>query len=354
MNKEPRFLPLRRDDFQPSKAGIDLGLPEIALRWAIQAAGWRKWKARQTEILNHLDSLHFPSKRLQERHCVELAVPVLYERLLRGETLWQGDVGLIAYVIVFCNALMVLSRGLSESGQKRLEGSIRDALGRDFGFGVIQSEINALYQLLDAGLRVAATDLDGGGTFDFLAESEGEHIEVESKMLTQEKGTQIPPRDFERFLSHLRKSEIVAALRPGRACLITLTVSKRLPNDATSLRRIAKAVVGVLRGGEIQARHLGIDFQVEELQPATGSGAFAFNVYKEARRIHHLTGKPNMPYGNQDRAAIVAGLEPRQFTISSSQGHRATPQDGGVATHRHEAGNSLRQRGGLCRLFLRG
>lgn len=184
INREPRFLTLRRDDFQPSKAGLDLGLPEIALRWAIQAVGWRKWKARQTEILNHLDSLHFPSKRLQERHCVELAVPVLYERLLCGETLWQGDVGLMANAITFCNALMVLSRCLSETGRKRLEGSIRDALGRDFGFGVMQSEINALYQLLDAGLRVAATDLDGGGNFDFLAESEGESIEVESGRLS--------------------------------------------------------------------------------------------------------------------------------------------------------------------------
>ena len=230
----------------------------------------------------------------------------MYERMIRGQDIWAGDRFLIAYAITFCHTLMVLSRGLSTQGRRRLEGMIRDALGRGFGFGVIRCELDALYQLLDAGFRVAATDLEGEGNFDFMAKSDGEKIEVECKMLTQENGTKIPPGDFERLLSHIREADILAALGAGRSCIVTLAVEKNIPNNSASLAAIARTIVGVLRERENNVRQLGIDFQIEEWESKSGKGVVDVNLADEARRITHLTGNQTMIYANKERGAIVS------------------------------------------------
>ncbi len=306
MEGKPNFLALGREDFQVSKEGLQLGMPEIALRWAVQTVGWRKWKARRHEFLNKLGALKFESRRLQERHCIELIVPDTYERMSRGENIWQGDQFILAYAIAFCNALMVLSRALSPQGKRRLEGMIKDALSRDYGFGVIRSEIDALYQLLDAGFRVAATDLERKGNFDFLAESEGEEIEVECKMLTQEIGTHIPPADFERLLSHIREDDILTALGTGRTCIINLIVEEKIPSNSASLAAIAKAILGILRGRESNVRRLGIDFKIEECESGTGRESLVMKLSKEARRITDRTGRQTMAYSSEDRGAILS------------------------------------------------
>lgn len=306
MGKKSNFLMLSRDDFQVSKEGLRLGMPEIALRWAVQTVGWRKWKTRQQELLNKLITLKFESRRLQERHCIELIVPYAYERMTRGENIWNGNAGLVAYAITFCNALMVLSRGLSTKGRERLEGMIRDALNRSFGFGVIRSEIDTLYQLLDAGFRVAATDLEDQDGFDFLAESEGEEIEVECKMLTQENGTNIHPGDFERLLSHVRKIDLLESLGTGRTCIVSLLVDKKLPNNAAPLAAIAKTIAGILRERKSNLRRMGIDFQVEEWKVEAGQGTLAKKLADEARRITDQTGSQTMAYSNEERGAILS------------------------------------------------
>jgi len=140
---------------------------------------------------------------------------------------------------------------LSTAAKKKLRGQIIGGLKTN-GLRSLQHEMRIAVALSRQGCDVRFADLEGLGSFDFLAQRDADEFEVEGKALPIYSGYPIQPQDADKLLLELRRRFGGWADRT-RIPIVNITIDGKLPvNRDDHLRLIAACSDAVAKKGDIQ------------------------------------------------------------------------------------------------------
>lgn len=140
---------------------------------------------------------------------------------------------------------------LGETGKRRLEGMLRDAINREFGLAPLDYEMQVARHLMHKQFDVEFNDMEGRRpAFDFLAMKKDLSAEVECKFITGDIGRKVHRALCYRLIDSLRETtatrQQVGRLRKG--LIVRLVVSGRLRRDQEQQATLSKLLKESLLG----------------------------------------------------------------------------------------------------------
>jgi hypothetical protein len=143
---------------------------------------------------------------------------------------------------------------LSTVAKKRLQGQIVGGLKTN-GLRSLQHEMRVAVALSRRDCDIQFADLEGAGSFDFLAEREALEYEVECKSLPIFSGYPIQPQDADKLSSELHRKFGGWSDRT-RIPILTITIDGKLSADrAEQLGLIAACNEAVAKQGDTKVEH---------------------------------------------------------------------------------------------------
>ena len=229
--------------------------------------GEERWFKR----VDHLDSEQrlspFRWKIVKDYHWLEMAISFQFD-VLASEGRLRPDLtdAPILAALNFAAATVEVHARLSDVGQRRLEGRLRDCLKAETGYASLYLELDVAQRLMDSGFDVNFADMEATAQFD-LAFSRDEFVgEVECKSLSADAGRQVHRKDFYRFMEALSsKLEAQHALRNPEVLLITLdgrlssNILDQAPLRAATRTMIEDRTQMIFSGNGFEVERRGLD-----------------------------------------------------------------------------------------------
>lgn len=157
------------------------------------------------------------------------------------------------YVLyTFLTTLALVYEGLTEKGQSRLCGMVRDGLQDKKGLSSLATELRTAAHLMERGFDVQFSDLENAARFDFLVSRRDWKIEIDCKAASGDVGRQIHGRRFRSLANELMPvlHELVEA-RGGH--LLKILLHGGLHGDIEFERSLSEEVGRTLKNGSTEA-----------------------------------------------------------------------------------------------------
>lgn len=141
------------------------------------------------------------------------------------------------------NSTVNVFQNLEESGKRRIRGTLIKALKSEEGLAAFAFELTTAVHLINRGFNVTFADAEGQSRYDYLVEHRvnGATAEVECKIITDDKGRQIPSSILSELLGRLEPIALRCLHTRGGKHII-ITVPSRLTNDSRHHKLIASQV----------------------------------------------------------------------------------------------------------------
>jgi hypothetical protein len=203
------------------------------MRAVFRVAPYALWKRRWKVWADQEKANPFLTEYFDSEFRIERSFDVSYEYYLSRHKVPQLDP--LGYELFSFLALLVgVYQRLSEKGQTRLAGAVRDALQNTTGLVPVEVELRVAAHLMQAGFDVDFTDLEARERFDLLAKKPGLEIEIDSKSVSGDVGRSIHARRFRDFAGDLLPSIQILA-RKGGGFLVHTTIPQNLQGDTRGL-----------------------------------------------------------------------------------------------------------------------
>ncbi len=128
---------------------------------------------------------------------------------------------------------------LSSAAKKKVRGQIISGLKTN-GLRPLQHEMRVAGKLSKSGYEVTFGDLEGVGSYDFLAEKDGLTYEVEAKSLPIFSGWPIKPQDADKFFLEIDR-KFDGRKDKSQIPILNVTVKSGLPTNRTDLLKLVAA-----------------------------------------------------------------------------------------------------------------
>ncbi|HKH48667.1 MAG TPA: hypothetical protein VKM72_28720 [Thermoanaerobaculia bacterium] len=251
---------------------------ERALRKTISLVGWKVWDKRYQDLDRQRRKFSISRRQIEELYHLELTLPVLYKHLmltgkLKINSPIEGD------TVIFSGFIARLHDSLGGEGKRRLEGTIKNALSSNDGFGPLRCELTALNAFLAEGCQVAAVDLEGLENFDYLCSLDGCEFEVECKFVTSDLGAKIQRTEASSLAQSIVDRTMKTFGNLERGVIVTIVTENRLPSGRSEIDTIVGHVLSCLEEGSGTAHYGATKITVEDWPSGKEDPA---SVHKEA------------------------------------------------------------------------
>ncbi len=134
---------------------------------------------------------------------------------------------------------------ISQSGRKRLLGSVQSGFVDENNLSSLEHEIKTIGHFINIGGEIECHDLEEGG-FDFICHRSGVEFEIECKTVSVDKGRQIHRHDLLSLADHLVSDIATLANQPnGFGTIVSVKLPSRLTRIPTELKELAADVKNV-------------------------------------------------------------------------------------------------------------
>ena len=145
---------------------------------------------------------------------------------------------------------------------------VRTAFSSSENMHGLRLELQAATHFVRRGQHVVWHRVNNGGSFDLLIDDLGlAGLEVECKSISENKGRRVHRRDALELWGQLWKDIASVAQNLHSGLAVVLTVSYRLPVDATDRAALAEAVVARVLAGSGAALDRGIGLRIQPFEP---------------------------------------------------------------------------------------
>lgn len=298
------------DSGMPGFAGRDsYPDPEEHVLWFARIVGPERLLKRAEQLRRRFVESPFLRQGTIERHHVELClVEALFDIRDHGELTQLEMPHRDAYH--FAALANAVHERLSERGQRRHAGRLRDALKVEYGFAALRTEYTAMLFSESIGAKPIPMDLEGIERFDLLLESNEEQVELECKLLTHDFVAEISASPFKRLGAALEKHHVENLPTPGRSVIVRAEVDG-LPNRDEELRAVATGIAESILQGRAVVRPPIRSLRVEDW-PA--GREYPERAHAEARFVMLTEGGHTMAFTPESAALVL------RLTSASSKG----------------------------------
>ena len=235
----------------------------------IAITGTEPWSRKFTALRRQLQDNRFLHDWQAEHFGVELKLRQLIEEQERTGQFPVDVRDHLHYKLYgFVAGVVRIYEQLSLTGQKRLQGMLRDGLQPDNNLLSLQHEIATAVHLMGRGYDVEMNDLENGSGVDFIARLRGLELEIECKMFTGDIGRQIHRRKALDLHKHLSVTLQRAYGTAAKSLLIRITIPARLTCSPLQLKGIDTTVSVALEAGTSAAKSEHCEVQVIEFDVA--------------------------------------------------------------------------------------
>jgi hypothetical protein len=307
-------------------------LPE-RFRQVFEIAPQDLWQRRHAALAARERQNPFLSAYFDERYTLERFLP-------RAVTHWSEnrrfpavrgpDSGPYFQLYSFVHVLASVYPLLSEKGQSRVRGYLRDGLRSHDGLAAFAHELAVAVHLWSAAFDVEFTDIEGRTRFDILARKDGLHLEVDCKTASGDVGRQIHRRRVLELFNRLHPA-LEILLKPDVGCTVDIV----LPGALHGAEPYMNAVTSVVSDAAVQNRSASVadvaEVSLGEFDPHDEPTLFtgaptAQSVERIAERLGRINKHLICLGSPHDRAAVVAIVSSRKDDRVADGIYRALKQ----------------------------
>lgn len=226
----------------------------------VALAGEVLWKKR-TSHLRSFGQSPYLARIASDYHWVELQ---LDDEL--GRRMEDADPGVAfdpisSRALRFVQTIVEVHKSLPSTGQRQLEGRIRDAMQAETGFAALYQEMEIAAVLINQGFDVQFPDLENTDRADLAFQYAGIGGAIECKALSADAGRKIHRKHFYRFMEAISNEVLNRASTPGIDEVILVTLKDRLPSNVQENTALVQAAKEMLQSN--RSSHMdGQEFEI--------------------------------------------------------------------------------------------
>lgn len=279
--------------------------PADPRQWLSRTLGAGKLARRVEHLRDTMSKSELSRRDILERHHIEL---MLVEDLARAQAEGADSLfsTLMGDTLFFSARAEDLHLHLSREAQVKHAGMLRAALDAEHGFAAVRTEYTAIGIGLELGCDVELVDLEGLGNFDLLLCRDGEEVEMECKLLSQDFAASVSVSRFDRLCRILEFEHRSALLKPGSSRVVWLALDGDLPKGNEELAQFAGSLVALVESSAPNFKPPLRDARTENWPPGLENPNRA---YAEARFITSLYGHYTIEFHNSEAAIIFVLAE---------------------------------------------
>lgn len=298
----------------PSAPLYSLRDPSETIAWFVEAVGADRLRRRVEPILEAVRSGEMFPRSALEQHHLELMIADLFG-ICRLDLPEAVQAPLVGDAIAFLSVARNFHEALTTSGRGRHIGMIKNALNSSYGFAAVRTEYTAAQLGIQMGCSVTAIDIEGLGTFDFLLDKDGEEVEIECKLMSNDFAAVGTKSRFDRLLGVLNSRHRDELLRPGASTILRVSMSGDFPKSNEDVRLMGRLLADAVSGAEVAPNPFFTGFARQRWAPGEMDPSRS---YAEASFITTVQGHPTIEL-HDERAAVIVVFE---LPVGTASGFR--------------------------------